>query len=345
MNDIYQAIDFYNTSGLGGACYRHELENVRITNYTNPKTRAGSFGIRFGGNVEGDSSGNDSRLRGVFVKAYEKNVIIQKSVGTKFTQCSIDGGGVALELDGGSYISLCQCYIEYNDTFLNAVNNPYRPMLLATTVSNYTTYMVGTLYNSEELLDYSSNSPIIMKRKRTFNGQENLIVRPIAPHGGGLEINNDGKSFDFIKVGTKYALVPTEDIDLYEHIPVGKKKFFGNILSTDFTSIDEYGVVRYSKLLPNSGLVTVAAGTTSPDVGRNPILVTSNTSATTIVRFDYGIVGQKMNLIINDAFTTIAHNTNIKLKGKANKACAVDDTFEFICTAAPTDTTCVWYEI
>lgn len=74
--DIYQALDFYNESGLGGACYRHKFSNVRIRNYTQTK----------------------------------------------------DGGGIAFELDGGSFLSLNQCYVEYNDTFIKALNNPYRPV-------------------------------------------------------------------------------------------------------------------------------------------------------------------------------------------------------------------------
>lgn len=88
-----------------------------------------------------------------------------------------------------------------------------------------------------------------------------------------------------MRVGTKYGLIPSDDIDIdvYDHVPLSLKRYFGDILGAEFTSIDDKGVVRYEKIVSNSGLVTIAASTKSPYLGRNTLLMTSNTSATTII--------------------------------------------------------------
>ena len=343
--DVYQALDFYSLGGIGGAAYRHHIENVRIRNWTNPKTRVGSFGIRFDGNVAGDAAGNDTTLLNVFVKGYEKNIIIKRSVGTKLTQCSIDGGKYALELDGGSFLSLVQCYVEYNDTNFLLSNAPYRAMALACTFANFTTDLEGSFYNNELLLNYSGSSPVFVRTTRLFNGTTYSIARGLGGNGAGLYVDNQGKSYDFIRAGSKYSLIPSDDIDLYHHIGATKKHHFGNATATRFSTIDENGVIAYDTLVPAYGIYTIPSGTTSPDVGRYAVMQTSNAAGTSIVRLDYGMVGQKMTLIINDNNTTLVHGASLKLKGRTNKTCQQYDTFEFICLEAPTDTTNVWIEI
>lgn len=330
MFDVYQAIDFYMQSGIGGAAYRHKLSNVRIRNFTDPKTRSGSFGIRFGGNTNGDAAGNDSKMFDVFVKGYEKNLIIQRSVGTKLTDCSIDGGGIAIELDGGSFMTLSQCYVEYNDIVINAVNDPYRPMFIATTTANYTTLVNGSLLNNEVLLDYSPGSPIIRRMTRTFNSVDSLLARPVAGSGSGFWIDNTSKSYDFMRVGTKYGLLPTEDIDLYHHIQSGQFIYFGNILGSEYTFIDARGFMKTRNVAPQLGLQTFGVGDTSPAVDRSTVFATANTAATSIIRFDDGVVGHRFSVVFQDANTTLVNGTLLRLKGGANKTYAVGDTATFI---------------
>ena len=348
MTNLYQGIDFYNESGLGGACYRHRLNNVRVIYDREPRKVLGSFGIRFHNNdVNGDSAGNDTKLIDVFIKGYEKNLIVGKSVGTKLHMCGLDGGAIAIELDQGSYFTVSQSYVEYNDTFISYINEPYRPMLIATTVGNYSTYSTGQLYNDEQLLNIDASSPPIreMKHVHPDDSDYSIVSRLSSGHGGGIWIDNEGVAYDFTDIDGDFILKPTKNIDLYEHIPSGNKKIFGDHTSTEYTTIDGKGTVMYQKLAPNTGLTVLSDGVTSPDTGRNPFLKTANTVGTSIVALDYGIVGQKVTLIVDDPNTTLVHSPTFNLKSKTDVICEQGDTFEFICSEVTTEKDGVWYEV
>jgi hypothetical protein len=57
--------------------------------------------------------------------------------------------------------------------------------------------------------------------------------------------------------------------------------------------------------LTNEQWFTLPAGTTSPNVTNNALIMTANTSATTITGFTGGVSGQVVTLYINDANTTL----------------------------------------
>ena len=346
LNNFYQAIRFYNDGTLGGACYRHKLNNVRIRNWTDVKTRVGSIGLYLGGNVAGDASGNDTKLHDVFIKGYEKNLVVEKSVGTKLLNCGIDYGGVAIELIGGSAFTVMSTYIEYNDTVINLVDLPYRPFFVGCTFANYTDITIGELYNNEILLNYSASSPILQQYDRTIEGKTSTITRATAGAGAGLEASfGDGASVDFFRYSaSRYLLAPSDNIDLYEHIPSGRKRYFGNGTKTELTNINEFGHLAYRSLAPASGVGTTS-GETSPSFKTVPIQKTENTVANTITRFDNVVEGQEIILLIGDNLTTISHNSYIILKSKIATTYTDGDILKLVCMSAPTPSTGVCYEI
>jgi hypothetical protein len=66
------------------------------------------------------------------------------------------------------------------------------------------------------------------------------------------------------------------------------------------------------------GLYTAVAGDTTPSVANVETLLTANTSATTITKFSNGFTGHDFVLWVNDANTTVSHNSTIRLIAGAN---------------------------
>jgi len=74
---------------------------------------------------------------------------------------------------------------------------------------------------------------------------------------------------------------------------------------------------------------------TTPSVGdwgaMHHVYKTNNSSSTTITDFLNGYPGQRITIIAGDTYTTIAHGTNIKLRGAASKGpLAGDDVIELV---------------
>lgn len=126
-------------------CYRTHIINCEFENFNLQKTWPGSFGFSFDGPTAGNAAGNDSDITGGLVKGYEKNVIVQNSVGMEINDLSNDLGGVGIRYDGGSHLRVIGGYNEYSDTIIEAVNNPTYLYWFAPTVSNYTNFLTGTI--------------------------------------------------------------------------------------------------------------------------------------------------------------------------------------------------------
>lgn len=87
------------------------------------------------------------------------------------------------------------------------------------------------------------------------------------------------------------------------------------------------------------GVVTFAAGDTTPSVATGSVFKTANGSATSITTFDDGRNGQRIVLIFGDSVTTLVNGATLEVSGDANYTGASGDTKEFLL-----DNT-VWREI
>lgn len=86
---------------------------------------------------------------------------------------------------------------------------------------------------------------------------------------------------------------------------------------------------------------TAAANDLTPSVLGMSSLITANTTPVReITDFDNGVAGQKLTLIVNDAYTKIMHNANIKLAAGRDRTLDNGDVIQFIC-----DGSGVWHEI
>ena len=118
--NMWRGLDFIMSTITfpGAATFRHRVDCCHIRNTTNgTKTWVGSRGINFGGNVIGNSSGNDSKVTNTVVAGYEVN-IYSNGVRTSVNNCSVDGGGVGVNFAGSS-CTIKDHYSEYNDTGVN----------------------------------------------------------------------------------------------------------------------------------------------------------------------------------------------------------------------------------
>lgn len=87
------------------------------------------------------------------------------------------------------------------------------------------------------------------------------------------------------------------------------------------------------------GVVTFAAGDTSPSVATGGVFRTANTGATSITTFDDGRNGQRIVLIFKDANTTLVNGATLEINGDANFTGANGDVKEFVLDST------VWREI
>jgi hypothetical protein len=155
MYSVYRGMDLYMDHVLGAA-YRHSIQGCIIRNYTNQNEWPGSYGIRMGGSQVGNSAGNDSKIHDCVITGYETN-IYTNGVATKLHMTSVDGG-VGLEVDGGSSVSVESCYFEYNDTAVLFSNEPYDFRALNCTFANYTDLYLGSLaFGAEPQFLYSGS--------------------------------------------------------------------------------------------------------------------------------------------------------------------------------------------
>lgn len=111
-----------------------------------------------------------------------------------------------------------------------------------------------------------------------------------------------------------------------------------------------YGLLRLAGSAPGSEQAGAALpivnysstetdGQATPAVAGKSLLRTGNTAATTITNLTGGYNGQEVAILFNDANTTVAHNSTIKLRGGANRLFAAGTTLQLVCLSN------VWYEI
>ena len=89
-----------------------------------------------------------------------------------------------------------------------------------------------------------------------------------------------------------------------------------------------------------SSVETLTDGDTTPSVLDGSVLLTANTSPTSITTFDDGDLGHRFTLIFGDADTTLVHGANLQLSGSSNFTGAVGDTRAFA-----TEDGVIWREV
>lgn len=78
-------------------------------------------------------------------------------------------------------------------------------------------------------------------------------------------------------------------------------------------------------------LITFDDGDTTPDVTNGVIFKTANTSDTTITDFDGSEGdGHRILIVIDDDYTTIAHNANINMPGDHTRKFSQHEMAEFV---------------
>jgi len=365
MTNIHQGILMnMNTSLNSYASYRNTIEDCVFENSYKPDTITisastydtwtDSYAICFSGNTVGNAAGNDSKVINCKIKGQLRGIYIINSIATKIINNSIDGCIYGLEFDNSGYGSVIQSYLEYNIYHVNFSNAPYRFQSLASTYGSSSPNVSkfnGSLYSNEYPLTYETTDYPIQKYDLTFAGNTTgPYVLIGAARGGGLYHANDNIKFALFKntsSGTKYCIGTNDGIDLYYHIPTGQKHYFGNVLSSGFSVIDEYGNVQARTFAPKEGVATLQVNSTTPNIGNSTAYKTANTSATTIVRFDMYATypGYRFTIIALDSNTTIQNNANIILKAGVDKVLSSGETIEFIAYTIATETTAVAYEV
>lgn len=319
MENLYQGIEFYMESGIGGANYRHKLQNVRVRNATvNGNSWVGSFGIRFGGNTNSDAAGNDSKLIDVFIKGYENNLIVEKSVGTKLVLCSLDGGKNAIKYDGGQGLSLHECYLEYNTNIFEILNTPYRLNIFGGSIANYTTISTGNLYNGEPI-NYIGDSPSslgISIQSTLVNdtaGRNTLIATKEVI----FDLREYSNKLSFKRMNNNNISLEAETLNAGYDFGINiktKKLKVGDIVAGTVAEFDSIGNVYPRVIKPFFGTPQLQLNTINPYIDKSQLYYTANTVATAINNLRSGSLGMRVAIKVNDTFTTFVNSANLKTK-------------------------------
>lgn len=118
------------TAGGAIACYRHQIEDCVIENYTQQKVWAGSYGVKMTGDTYNNAGGNDSQILGGNIKGYENNVIIELSACAQVVRVAIEGGTNAIKLNHTRATNVEGCYFESNDFIFLATGAPTATMFV-----------------------------------------------------------------------------------------------------------------------------------------------------------------------------------------------------------------------
>lgn len=155
MTGVHRGIVGYSaTADFGSAAYRHEVVQPNIVG--TGRSNAGGYGIWWdakAGAPMGDSAGNDSKVIGGTVRAFETNMGARLAFTPKFLGVGSDSSVHAYRNDGCAHFQIMNQYTENVDNGLTLENSPYDTQMFGGTVSSAT-----TLINGSQLLDYPVTS-------------------------------------------------------------------------------------------------------------------------------------------------------------------------------------------
>lgn len=331
---LYQAFEFNMVSGLGGAAYRHKMQNVRIRN-ANAEGRdwAGSFGVKFGGETNNDAAGNDSKMIDVFIKGYENNLIVERSMGMKMMLCSIDGGKVGIKYHGGSGLSIHESYLEYNTTIFEISGTPYRLNIFGGSYAHYTTIFTGALYNNEPINYIGDNpGPIGISIQDVLTSDPLGKSALLATKEIEFNLRQYGNKLSFKRLDANNIALETTGLNTGYTLGVnlnGKRFKIGNILSGTVTEFDDIGNVYPRTIKPIFGAQPLQANVYNPYIDKSPLYYTVNTQVTPIDTLRNGSSGMRVAIKVMDTFTTFVNSANLKTKTGGTITPTVGQVLEF----------------
>jgi hypothetical protein len=169
--------------------------------------------------------------------------------------------------------------------------------------------------------------------KPDTDGANPYIVAYYDPGGAGQAKRHTIPKEEWTRISQTYTILPSKTSLL---ILIGPGYFAGpangtcyidgiEIVEGECTSPiydDSRGMdgdLRVGGRLYTNTITTFSNGDTTPGVSAGNIFKTTNTGATTITRFDYGVEGQEIKVIFGDGNTTVDFTgTNLKGNGGAD---------------------------